>query len=260
VALAAEKWSGALRGAVFPLMGAIVVSMLIVRGYPAIRESHDTNTPPFAAMQWLRRNSSGPLLLGTALRPFADYYLSGRTVKFVDGPSAELSVPPGSPPTYLAGEGWVFASVQFSRPRRDLWDVVRQRYFEVYVLSPEHQVRFGPDWYQVEQSQTGEWRWMPGYATLIAPPHRMVEKVGFLFETADLTHSAASNVVLTVDGRRALQFQRRGIIGRSILLPVSPASGQVIAIDASPVSTPVGRRGSDGRTLGLELRTLEISP
>ena len=112
------------------LLCAAIVLRFVWWIAPSLWLVHTTDSPPIAAMTWVRRHvpPRSTLFVHAGYRPFAEYALAGYDVHLTLG---EGGVAHG----WYVGSGTTSApdAVTFVRPRDPLWAVFTERYFEAYV-------------------------------------------------------------------------------------------------------------------------------
>ncbi|MEA2238513.1 MAG: hypothetical protein QOC81_3237 [Thermoanaerobaculia bacterium] len=121
------------RDAVEAAVAAFVLIVMIAWSWPAFENLHSAASPSAAAAIWIRDHAdprTSVVDAGESMGPAAEWYLP-----------AYRRVPPGevslaAPQTYELREGRPHdaAAVTFTHPRDRLWNVVRRRYFEVFVV------------------------------------------------------------------------------------------------------------------------------
>ena len=129
---------------------------------PALREVRSTDSPTYAAMQWIRRHipRNHPVWVHGSLAPYVSYFLTDRQVNmFVD--YAKLPRTGIAKDDYFATEGLMpGAAAAFRRKRDRVWDIARRRYFETVVVPLSNGWSFGKGWYDPETDGNMSWRWM----------------------------------------------------------------------------------------------------
>jgi hypothetical protein len=110
---------------------AVVVALMVVWTWPALRVVHTTPSPPVAAIDVIR-HTPGTLYVDDRLGPHADLLLPGREQQivrvappFVEDPSAVLLKEDASAAP---------RAKNFARPRERLEGIARKRYFETSVI------------------------------------------------------------------------------------------------------------------------------
>ena len=148
-----------------------MVLVFIGWSWPALRSQRTTDSPPVAALQWVRDNvpPSTPVWVHGRFGPQSDYILAQRRPNFFE--EAE-DIPPSST------EGWVVdwrlrdGGHSFVRPRTTLWKVIRRRNFEASVTPVAQLIRYGDGWYHTEGDGVGAYRWMKKEGVVLLPATR----------------------------------------------------------------------------------------
>jgi len=163
------------KGAISAIVVAVLLGMMIVWTWPALRLVHQQLSPPIAAMEWIRANvppAGAHLYLDDNLGYHA-YKLAGYDMKFFNQYD---QIPPDA---YVDGNYCLVdrLTVQphalfFRYPRGRLDQIARDTYFEVSVIPMNAMIRFGEGWYQDEydQPRTVAWRWMRDSSITLFPP------------------------------------------------------------------------------------------
>ena len=149
---------------------AIILGAMIVWTLPALAIARSTVAPPVAAVKWVaeqleRRNAT--LSVSPDMSAYVQYFL----------PRFEF-VPERAPsPRWTSRPAWFLTDVEpktparhFGRGRGALWNIVRQRYFDVWVVPIHDSVVFGSGWYGEEGSASAPFRWMSGTSEFQLPP------------------------------------------------------------------------------------------
>ena len=140
---------------------------------PALHDARHTVSPPVAAMEWIHATvpRSGRLYVRTNMQPFADYMLRGYDVTLIEDPSELPQRPVGASDWFVSeGSSAVVGAHNFVRDRGHLFDIARQRYFEVSIVPMTSVFRFGAGWYGGENVGLMSWRWMSGHSETLLPP------------------------------------------------------------------------------------------
>ncbi|MCU1350585.1 MAG: hypothetical protein JWO56_3615 [Acidobacteria bacterium] len=154
-------------------IAAAVVALMIAWTWPGLRDVHTHASPTFSALAWIRRNvdpKTTTLYVHEGMQPYAEELLPGYSIRYVMDTEA--------PTTWLTRERSLFvkegASAAhgarvFTRSRNDLWELVRQRYFEVSIVPMDEIVDFRDGWYTEEGSGEKVWRWMAARGVALLP-------------------------------------------------------------------------------------------
>jgi len=149
---------------------AILLGFMIVWTLPALAVVRSTVAPPVAAVRWMgqqieRRNAT--LSVSPDMSAYVQYFL----------PRFEF-VPEKAPaPRWTSRPGWFLTDVDpkgtakhFARFRGALWNIARQRYFDVWLVPIHDSVLFGSGWFGEEGSGSAPFRWMSGTSEMQLPP------------------------------------------------------------------------------------------
>lgn len=155
------------------LAAAAIVSLMFGWTWPMLREVRAHASPTYGAIDWIRNHidrTSATIYVHEGMEPYAEELLADYPLRHVTDA--------GAPTTWLTRDRSYFlkegsdgaAGAQlFARPRRDLWKLARQRYFEVSVVPMEQVVDFRDGWYPEERSGDTIWRWMGRRGVALLP-------------------------------------------------------------------------------------------
>jgi hypothetical protein len=142
-------------------LASVLAATMAGWALPSILFVHRHESPPVAAMRWIRARAdprTSLLYVHETVLPFAWYYLARYE---------QRQVHDRRPPrmrtrdAYFVTEGRPWQTVAtFAWPKNRLWDLARQRYFVVSVVSTSAQIEFGSGWYGEESAGGRRWRWM----------------------------------------------------------------------------------------------------
>jgi MFS family permease len=144
--------------------------------WPALREVHRHDSPTFAATEWIRRHAdarSATLFVHGSMQPLVEAFLPG--VPFVaTGDATPVAAASSRPGDVFVIEGATATggATILARPRRRIFSLVRDRYFEVSIIRLQQLITFEEGWYDPEGSGTSGWRWMAKRARALLPPIR----------------------------------------------------------------------------------------
>jgi hypothetical protein len=160
-----EAWSAA----VFALFVTVWI-------WPALREVHQLDSPTFAASQWIRRHvdvRSSTIYVHDSMRPLIEAFLPDVPLVATGEatPVATASARPGDV-FLIEGSSVTSGATMFVRPRKRIFALVRDRYFEVSIVPLRQLIRFAEGWYDPEGSGVTGWRWMGRRARALLPPIR----------------------------------------------------------------------------------------
>ena len=135
--------------------------------WPALDVQRNSDAPPIAAIQWVRRNAppGSPVYVNGTYDPHARFYLHDYDFRLFDEPA---QIPPDV-------DAWVIDddvrqnAHNFVRRKKNLWGIVRQRAFEASVVHSSTLIRYGAGWYSEEGSGFETFRWMPLESHTVLP-------------------------------------------------------------------------------------------
>jgi hypothetical protein len=158
-----------------PLGAAALTIAFIVWTWPALEAVRHHDSPPIAAMKWIRTHAPmhGPVIyIDDSLWYHADYELAGYHV--VNFRSYD-EIPANA---YTAGNYCLVErptiephSLFFRFPRARLGQIAREIYFETSIIPMDAMIRLADGWYQDEYDANRDhaWRWMRGSSTSFFP-------------------------------------------------------------------------------------------
>ncbi len=237
-----------------PVRRAIVVAVVVVSivwTWPALRELHNHPSPPAAAAAWLRAHESASATIWTHV-----YVLSQMEV-LLPGFHVVSTGDAGPPMAFRAGDVYVREGarddgIRFTRPRKRIEGLVRDRYFEVTVIPFERYISYGRGWYQEEHAGTASWRWMAERGQIQLPP---LGKPGVL--TLDLyfpldAMRTPPEIEVNVTGATIDRFVPQSANARRTYT-VPPARVTDVELSTTETIEPPG----DPRRLGIRLNGLD---
>jgi len=146
-------------------------------------------------------------------------------------------------------------AVNFTRERHELFDLVRQRYFEVSVQPLSDQARYVDGWYDAESSGPSVWRWMAQHSRTLLPP---LSGGGELWMRIFLPLDAARHPAVTVTFNGAVLERfvcTTAVVERTYHLDSRLGAPNELRLDVDQVVNPGNEHlADDGRDLGLQLR------
>jgi hypothetical protein len=242
---------------------AVVVMAIIARfvwwTLPALRDVRSTPSPPVAAMQWIRDNvpRSGRLYVQAgSLKPYSELMLDGYDFTLIEDPS-ELAVRPVGRNEWYVTEGAtaVLGGHNFVRVRGTLFNIARQRYFEVSVAPMDGVFRFGRGWYGEESVGDSAWRWMSGQSETLLPPIAGNGRLTLAFELPSELVPRHPRVDVRLNGQLVDQITgTTPTVTRSWIVPARGDAWNKLEISMDQVLNPA-KEGitPDARDLGLRL-------
>jgi hypothetical protein len=144
--------------------------------WPALTEVRRHDSPTFAATEWVRRHvdaRSSTLFVHGSMQPLVEAFLPG--VPFVaTGDATPVATASSRPGDVFVIEGATATggATILARPRKRIFSLVRDRYFEVSIIRLQQLITFEEGWYDPEGSGTSGWRWMAKRARALLPPIR----------------------------------------------------------------------------------------
>jgi hypothetical protein len=245
---------------------AVIVAVMAVWTWPALAAVRHSIAPSVAAVDWIRNHveaRSATIYVDTAMVPFAEWYLPDYRLRFV----GELQPPPTwasrQPGYYLREDASSSPHAEnFIRPHDHLWDLVRQRYFDVSVRPIAEVVAFGKGWYWEEGAGAQAWRWMGAHSEAKLPPISGNARLSLSLYVPLDALGAAPNVTVRVNDTTVAQF-RAGLnnVNREIVVRARANAPNELTIDTDRVIVPAAKQLSpDTRTLGLRLNSIGWLP
>jgi hypothetical protein len=215
-------------------------------------------------MLWIRGHvaPSLPLYVHGGLDPFADYFLPRYSLQ-KDVSARELPHTFSPLAGYYAMEGGSNApqAVVFTREHGRLWNIARQRYFEVSVLPLSQSVYFGGGWYEAESSGRSSWRWMARRSRMLLAPIRGKARLHLRLREPDGLIPLAPRIALFFNGTPLAEIRSaNGLISGtwSVLARDSEPNELIIEVDRV-FNARRQRQGQDDRDLGLKLDEMSWS-
>jgi len=230
--------------------GTLLAVAMSLWAWPAIREVTEHPSPTAQAAAWVTSHSDRavPIDASTRVYGIAEALLPGRHVRWIDGVDPPMLWRDGERSLFLR-EGAAPGSVIFRRPHGRLWDLVRQRYFELSVTETPH-ITFGQGWYPQEGRGESAIRWMGARSRALLPPGRGRHLTLHLYAPLD---AIAPPLVEIRAGNAYTRFLvTTAGVERTIRVPPSVGPIELI-ISTSAVAHPPG----DSRELGLRLDGLQ---
>jgi hypothetical protein len=239
--------------------GAIVLALAIWT-WPALTEQRRHDSPPVAALQWIRHHVAPrtTVFVHGAYDPHASLLLPDYDVRWFESPD-EVSL--------LATNAWVVdwrttgSGINFVRRRRSLWDILRRRNFETSVSRAISVIRFGDGWYGPEGEGADSFRWMAGesHATLPALDGDGKLSVRFL-APLDALHAPAIDFYL--NGRLLEKVvPQEPVVVRSWVIPTLRGTPNELRIVSNQTFKPSGGGAStDERHLSVRMDWLSWTP
>jgi hypothetical protein len=240
-------------------LATALVALMIVWTWPALRVVRSTISPPVMAIEWIRGHvpRTATVYVHPGMSPYAEEFIDDyRLVYVIQPPAREWSSEVS--PLYLREDiANVSDAHNFTRNREPLWQLVRQRYFEVSIRPVTAVVTFGGGWYDEETHDGMTWRWMGRRAVMTLPSIRGRARLSLaLYAPVDVL-GAQPNVTLTLNGAiiarlhsSTSDFSFDGVVG------TRPGAANELAIETDRVVRPRDIRGADNRVIGLRLNQI----
>ena len=247
----------------------IVVGAAIARlvwwTLPALRDVRSTNSPPVTAAEWIHAHvpQSSKLYVQSSMGPFSDYLLRGYDVTVIEDP-AELPLRPVSPKEWFVSEGssGVVGGHNFVRERGHLFNIARQRYFEVSIVPMPSVFRFGKGWYGGESVGETAWRWSSGRSETLLAPVAGTARLTLGFDIPIELAPRKPVIEIRVNGQLVDRFVcSTPSMTKSWLVPARGDVWNVLVISMDKVLNPA-KEGitADTRDLGLDLTSYFWGP
>ena len=256
----------ARRPVIEAVASAAIVVIMVVWTWPALAAVRHSIAPPIAAVDWIRNHvdaRTSSIYVDAKMIPFAEWYLPEYKVRFV----GDLEPPPTwtrrQPGYYLREDASTSPHAEnFIRPHGRLWDLVRQRYFDVSVRPIEEVVAFGKGWYEEEGAAAEVWRWMGAHSETILPPIPGDARLTLAIYVPLDALRTPPNVVLRVNGAVVDSFRgARPFMKREIIVHARGDAPNILTIDTDGVVVPAAQHLSiDQRVLGLRLNSIGWMP
>ena len=246
-------------GAVFVVL---LAGALARWSLPALAEVRRNPSPPYAAMQWVNEHveRSATVYVHGSVDPYARYLVRGHEKRDLADDGTFVSPPPPGPAVVVAELASTAGSARrFVRPRGRLFDVVRQRYFEVTVVPASAWAELGEGWYGTEWVGATVWTWMGQRATMRLPPLAGRATLRLAFEPA--LEKGPPVVEVIVNGERVERFVADAPIDRSWTVEARADRMNQVMITADRSVNPArDGNGEDGRDLSLRLLSYDWAP
>lgn len=248
------------------LVIAAIVGRLLWWTLPAVRDVRRTASPPVAAMQWIRASVPrrvGALTIHGSMAPWAAYMLPDYETAFIVDP-ADLPLQPVGRDQWYAIEGAtaIGGAHNFFRERGPLFNIARQRYFEVSVAPLSGLFRFGNGWYDEESVGASAWRWMGARSETLLPPVAGNARLMLTFDVPAELVPRRPAIDIRVNGQLVDHFIcTTPTTSKSWTVPARSNSWNELVISMDKVLNPA-KEGitSDARDLGLNLTSYAWTP
>ena len=247
----------ARRERVHAVLCFVVASVFIVWTWPALALQRTSDSPPIAALQWIRKNvPNDRVFVHGGIGPQAEVYIPNRpnTVYFDEPEQVSL----------MAGEAWIVdlkevrGARNFVWPRNALWKIVRRRNFESSIGRASSIIRFGEGWHGDE----GGFRWMKGEAAAALPAIRGKGKVALRIYVPLDTLPSPPMLEVRFNGVTLERFVGSPAdISKSWIVDSRAGEPNELRILTSATVNPAALgRSQDSRDLGLRIDGLSWTP
>ena len=247
------------RPAVQGVLCAVVAAVFAVWTWPALRLQRASDSPPVAAVDWIRQNvpTSEKVYVHGGIGPVAQALLGERpNTIYYDEPS-QVSL--------MAGEAWVLDLQEMENGQsflwphsNPLWKIIRRRNFEASVGHVASQVQFREGWHGDE----GSFRWMSGDSTLLLSVLRGSGKLRLRLYVPLNALPAPPTIEVRMNGTTIDRFSGSASdIEKSWTIPSRTDAPNELRILTSATVNPARRgQSEDTRDLGLRLDSLSWTP
>ena len=249
-----------------PIVAAVIIALMIVWTWPALSIVRPSISPPVAAVDWIRNHvdaRTATIYVDTGMVPFAEWYLPEYKLRFIGESQPPPSWATRQPGYYLREDASTSPHAEnFIRPHKRLWDLVRQRYFEVSVRPIAEVVAFGKGWYWEEGEGPQAWRWMGARSEAALPPMPGEVRLTLsLYVPLDALGSPP-NIIVRLNGATIDAFRAtRSFINRELVVHARSDAPNALVIETDRVVTPAAQQiSTDTRTLGLRLNSIGWMP
>jgi hypothetical protein len=241
------------------LLCAVVAAVFAVWTWPALRLQRTTDSPPAAALEWIRHNvpAGDKVYVHGGIGPVAQAILGERpNTLYYDEPS-NISL--------MAGEAWILDLHEVENGQsflwkhsNPLWKIVRRRNFESSVGHVSSQVHFGEGWHGDE----GPFRWMSGDSTLQLAVLRGSGKLQMRVYVPLNALPTPPTIEVRMNGVTVERFTGSPAdIEKSWIVPSRPDAPNELRILTSATVNPAKLgQSDDARDLGLRLDSLSWTP
>jgi len=247
------------RPAVQGTLCAVVAAVFAVWTWPALRLQRTTDSPPAAAVEWIRKNvpAGEKVYVHGGIGPVAQAMLGDRpNTIYYDEPS-QVSL--------LAGEAWVLDLQEVENGQsflwkhsNPLWKIIRRRNFEASVGRVASRVEFGGGWYGDE----GPFRWMGGDSVLSLPVLRGRGTLRLRLYVPLNALPSPPTIEVRMNGTTIERFSGTSAdMEKSWVIPSRTDAPNELRILTSATVNPAKRgQSDDSRDLGLRLDLLSWTP
>ena len=241
-----------------------LLAMMIVWTLPALNVVRTTDSPPMQAIHWIRANlpKDTVLFVHGSMGPYSDLLLGDYRPRIFNDEAPLLMTHSQKAWVLKEGEGSSGQARLFRYPHRHLWEIARQRYFEVSVEALFERVRFGEGWNEPEGDDGRTWRWMGKRSSAILPPIPGCARLTLHYYVPLDAVEGTPTVVVQVNGQVLDRFAaRESIVERSLEFVARATQDNELVIETDRFVSPAQQGLSpDGRTLGVRLDYIGWAP
>jgi len=188
-----------------PIVGVVLLVLMIAWTLPSLVVVHATDSPPIAAIEWVRTHVDPRCeiaLIDAELVPYAERALDGFETRYVSGRGYTF----GAAYRGLVREGR--GEIDFHRERERLAGIARDRYFDVSITPLHDNISFR------ERSATR--------VVAVLPPLKQ--------GTLELSLTAPESVTISLDGRVLERIQASGDVTRRYMVD----GGELVITSSRP--------------------------
>ncbi|MEO8381451.1 MAG: hypothetical protein ABI779_17455 [Acidobacteriota bacterium] len=245
-------------------MAVCLLAMMIVWTLPALKVVRTTDSPPMQAVHWIRANLSKDtaLYVHGSMGPYSDLLLGDYRPRLFNDEAPLLMTRNQKAWVLKEGVGSSGQAQLFAYPHRHLWEIARQRYFEVSVEELSARVRFGEGWNEPEGDDGRTWRWMGSRSSAILPPIPGCARLTLHYYVPLDAVEGTPTVVVKVNGQLLDRFAaRESVVERSLDFVSRSTQDNELVMETDRFVTPSQQGlGADGRTLGVRLDYIGWAP
>lgn len=246
--------------------GAIVVmafaAALARWTVPALSEVRRNPSPPVAAMEWINRavpRQTTTYVHGSVI-PYARYFLGERQMEIVESPR-DIGSAPVSRDAMVVTElpSPALSASRFVRGRGRLFEIVRERYFEVTVIPAQAWAGFGEGWHDIEWHSEVVWLWMGRRSVTWLPPMEGPATLTLRFEP--VPEKGPPVIEVQLNGQMIERFAASGLTEKKWNVTPRADGWNELVITADRAVNPA-REGisGDARDLSLQLLGYDWAP
>ena len=213
-------------------------------------------------MEWIERaapRNSMTLIHGSVI-PYARYFLGDREMNIVEVPRDMGDAPPPVD-SFLVTElpSPAISAFRFVRGRGTLFDMVRERYFEMTIVPAHAWAEFGEGWHDVEWHSEVVWLWMGRRSITHLPP--MKGRATLVLRLEPVPEKGPPLVEVSLNGNVIERFNATGKVERSWTVDARADAWNELVITSDRSVNPAAEGlGDDTRDLSLQLLGYDWAP